>query len=227
MSDQKPVDPANPEDSKETLEIGSFEDHSLHDVHAQLMREKEEPSEGFSPMPIFLIFLCGALVFFCGIYIAHYSAGFDPLAYDETVDPKGPPPAPPPYDKMAHGKKVFNNCVACHQSSGAGLPGVYPTLHGSEWIHGDEGRMIAIILNGISGPIEVKGESYNSAMTPFGSLLDDKEIAAVATYVRTNAEWGNSEGEVTEEKVAEIRAAYQRGTPWSADELKKIFPLEN
>jgi mono/diheme cytochrome c family protein len=39
------------------------------------------------------------------------------------------------------------------------------------------------VLYGISGPITVKGKSYNGAMPPFGHL-SDAEIAAVVGYVR-------------------------------------------
>ena len=46
-----------------SLEKAAMQDEHMQDVHAQLMREKEEPQEGFSPVPIFLMFMFAALCF--------------------------------------------------------------------------------------------------------------------------------------------------------------------
>jgi len=224
MSDQQPKDAPAPSDkSRHTLEFGQFPDDELHDVHAQLMREKEEPTAGFSPMPIALIFFFGVLVFFCGIYVAHYSAGFSPLIFDEHVKAIGERvvvPLPPP-----DGAKVFQaTCQACHQADGMGIAGSFPPLVQSEWVLGPEERMIAIVLNGLSGPIEVKGKKFNSVMTPLGSSLNDAKIAAVLSYVRSNVAWGNDASEVTAEKVKEVRSAHARSNAMTADELLSLFP---
>ena len=40
----------------------------------------------------------------------------------------------------------------------------------------------------------MKGKQYNGAMTPFEGLLNDKEVAAVLTYVRNS--FGNKSGPV-------------------------------
>ncbi|MNF10504.1 Cytochrome c-552 precursor [compost metagenome] len=58
------------------------------------------------------------------------------------------------------------------------------------------------MLNGLSGPITVKGQEYNGFMTPF-KRLSDKEIADIITYERTS--WGNTGGGVTDEQVEELR----------------------
>ncbi|OYV47677.1 MAG: hypothetical protein B7X06_02925, partial [Verrucomicrobia bacterium 21-51-4] len=63
-------------------ENAAFGDAALQKVHSQLMREKEEPTEGFSPVPIFLIFVFGALMFWGGLYIANNSGGFRPDVFD-------------------------------------------------------------------------------------------------------------------------------------------------
>jgi mono/diheme cytochrome c family protein len=223
MSDQQPRDAEERrEDSRHTLEIGQFPDDQLHDVHAQLMREKMEPTVGFSPMPIFLIFLFGFLVFFCGIYVAHFSAGFSPMVYNEHVDPRGPReikalPAP-------DGEKVYQRtCQACHQANGMGIAGSFPPLVQSEWVLGSEERMIAIVLNGLQGPIEVKGETYNNVMTPL-AILKDAEIAAVLTYVRSNEGWGNDAAAVTADQVKSVRSEHARAGAMTAPELLKLFP---
>lgn len=53
----------------------------------------------------------------------------------------------------------------------------------SEWVNGDRKRLIQVVLNGLSGPITVKGVGYNEAMPPH-SYLKDTEIAQILTYVQ-------------------------------------------
>ena len=81
------------------------------------------------------------------------------------------------------GKKVYGNCIACHQASGLGMPGQFPPLVGSEWVDGGTKRLGAILLHGINGPMRVGGQAYNQLMPAWNSLSDEK-IAQVLTYVR-------------------------------------------
>ena len=125
-------------------------------------------------------------------------------------------------EQLPDGKQVYaTTCAACHQVSGEGTAGVFPPLVGSEWVTGDEGKVARIILHGLTGPIEVAGETYNGMMPPWGSTLKDADIAAVLTYVRSA--WGNKAAPVTAAKVAAIRAATSsRATPWTAAELATV-----
>jgi len=120
------------------------------------------------------------------------------------------------------GSKIFTTtCVVCHQLDGAGKEGLYPPLAGSEWVQGDESKLLRIILGGLSGPVEVAGETFNSAMPGWGPVLEDKDIAAVATYIRSS--WGNKAGPITEAKVKSIRATMaSRKTPWTIAELSAV-----
>jgi len=74
-------------------------------------------------------------------------------------------------------------CVACHQGNGMGDNNRFPPLVDSEWVTGDEDRLIDIVLNGLQGEIKVNGKSYNDIM-PQNSYLDDVAIASVLTYIR-------------------------------------------
>src|SRR5258705_4924492 len=88
------------------------------------------------------------------------------------------------------GKVVYSTtCAACHQATGEGVEGTYPPLAGSEWVNGDEAKVIRIVLHGLTGPVEVAGETYSGMMPPWGGVLKDPELAAVLTYVRSA--WGN------------------------------------
>ena len=120
------------------------------------------------------------------------------------------------------GKVVYSTtCAACHQATGEGVEGTYPPLAGSEIVNGDEAKVIRIVLHGLTGPVEVAGETYSGMMPPWGGVLKDPELAAVLTYVRSA--WGNKAAPVTVSKVAAIRAATaSRTTPWTAAELANV-----
>ncbi|MEO8335483.1 MAG: cytochrome c [bacterium] len=104
------------------------------------------------------------------------------------------------------GAAVFQRCASCHQATGAGIPGIYPPLAGSEIVAGPPARVIGIVLRGLSGPVVVRGATYNAAMPPFGTgqPLSDAEVAAVLTYVRSS--WGNASPPITPQEVARERA---------------------
>lgn len=125
-------------------------------------------------------------------------------------------------EQLPDGKQVFSTtCAACHQATGEGVPGVYPPLAGSEWVNGDDAKVVRILLHGVTGPIEVAGETFNSMMPPWGATLKDGDIAAVLTYVRS--QWGNKGAPISAAKVASIRAATaSRTTPWTAAELAAV-----
>ena len=135
--------------------------------------------------------------------------------------------------QYALGAAVFardSHCITCHMPNGAGLAAIYPPLDGSPWVTGNESRLIKVVLNGLWGPLEVKGQLYDPAkgippMTAFGSLLKDDEIAAVLTYVRNT--WGNKADPVLPATVKKVREATKdRSTFWKPEELLKAHPLE-
>jgi len=107
-------------------------------------------------------------------------------------------------DKFADlGKKIYKlHCMSCHMDKGQGISPTYPPLAGTDYVNGDVNRLLGIIINGLNGPIEVLGKKYNSAMTPYNFLKND-EIAAVATYIRTN--FGNESSAITADQVARAR----------------------
>ena len=113
-------------------------------------------------------------------------------------------------NKYAKGEEIYlqdGYCGTCHQENGKGLiASGYPSLVNNNWVLGDEERLIKLTLKGLYGPIEVDGKSYpgNVPMTPFEGLLNDEEIAAVLTYVRSS--FGNRGTEIKAEAVKKIRA---------------------
>jgi nitrite reductase (NO-forming) len=107
-------------------------------------------------------------------------------------------------DVIAHGETIFNQtCFACHQSTGQGIPGVFPPLAGSDFLLADPLRAVGVVLNGLAGPVTVNGVRYEGAMPPMP--LSDKDAAAVISYVLQA--WGNAGPTVTTAEVARVRAA--------------------
>ena len=205
------------------LEQACASDDSIQQVHAQLQRIKPEKKHGYSLLPLAILGLMCAAVFFCSIYLAHNSIRFDPLVYNDHASREKPgAPKPVVITPRDLGKRVFaNTCITCHQANGLGVPGVFPPLAGSEWVQGTEERVIRIVLLGLTGPVTVTGKEFNSSMASLGGLLKDEQIANVLTYVRS--EWGNNAPEVKPETVARIRAELgSRTAPWSAADLLKI-----
>ncbi|AEB12899.1 c-type cytochrome [Marinithermus hydrothermalis] len=103
---------------------------------------------------------------------------------------------------LKEGSEVYAaSCAGCHQAEGQGIPGTFPPLAENPNLE-DAAYVVKVILNGRQGPLEVKGTTYNGAMPGFGQL-SDRQVAAVATYVRNS--WGNAFGPVSEEQVAQER----------------------
>ncbi|WP_395702015.1 c-type cytochrome [Aquabacterium sp.] len=193
------------------------------EIHPQQQRENPEPQEGANPMPWFVVVLTALLLGFGVLYIARSAIGNAPALGDgrSTAELQGAAPAAA--GAAVDGAAVYaSRCVACHQASGAGLPGVFPPLAGSEWVAGKETTLAALVLHGASGALTVKGSTYNGAMPAFGSQLQDAELAAVLTHVRS--QWGNSAAPVTADTVATVRkATAARTEPFKGD--AELMPL--
>lgn len=106
-------------------------------------------------------------------------------------------------ESYLRGKDVYNDfCVTCHLSNGKGVPGNFPPLDGSNWLTRKRTESIHAIKYGLSGPIEVNGENYNSVMVPMG--LNDQEVADVMNYIGNT--WSNAiKKPVTVEEVAAVK----------------------
>lgn len=78
------------------------------------------------------------------------------------------------------GEDIYRNvCQACHMDKGQGAvgAGAYPALAKNEGLE-EPSYPIYIVLHGQKG------------MPGFGSMLDDEQVAAVVTYIRSN--FGNN-----------------------------------
>jgi mono/diheme cytochrome c family protein/glucose/arabinose dehydrogenase len=125
-------------------------------------------------------------------------------------------------ERFAAGRELYTQlCGVCHQPSGLGMEGVAPRLVDSEWALGTPERPVRIVLHGLTGPIKIGKQTFDSEM-PGLKALEDEQIASVLTYIRR--EWGHESSPVDPKLVAKIRkeTADRGDQQWMADELSKI-----
>jgi mono/diheme cytochrome c family protein len=214
------VDP----DAIEAAEHDREQDVDVLAVHRQAFREPIDPAEGNEAGP-WWFWACAVLALvFGGFYMGRYTGVFagseavhapvGPRQMMEQIARGGAAVAGPAVDG---GTVYAATCAACHQANGAGTPGLFPPLAGSEYVTGDSWRLIRIALHGLTGPITVAGVEYSGAMPPW-KQLSDAELAAVLTYVRQS--WNNGAGPVSAAEVeAERGATASRTTPLTAADL--------
>ena len=83
---------------------------------------------------------------------------------------------------VKRGEGIYQkNCVACHQSNGAGIAGIFPALAGSDIVLNNKARHLEILMEGVQG----------AAMASYANQLSEVDMAAVITYTRRS--WGNAE----------------------------------
>jgi len=91
----------------------------------------------------------------------------------------------------AVGQQIYaHNCLACHQANGEGIPGAFPALKASPLVLGNAASLLHVVLGGRGG------------MPTFNGSLNDDQIAAVLTYIRS--EWGNRASTVTAAQAGQI-----------------------
>ncbi len=103
-----------------------------------------------------------------------------------------------------NGAKLYEtHCVQCHGAQGEGVNGAYPPLANNRAVTlADTSNLVQMLLFGGYAPATA-GNPRPFGMPPFVLKLNDKETAAVLTYIR-NA-WGNTAPQVTELNVNRAR----------------------
>ncbi|MCS0660389.1 cytochrome c [Massilia terrae] len=106
----------------------------------------------------------------------------------------------------SEGRRIYGQrCASCHGAEGRGKPPHYPPLAANQSIGmTSDVNPIRMVLNGGYPP----GTSRNPmpyGMPPFAQVLNDNEVAAVVTFIRTA--WGNRGAPVSVRDVNRLRAA--------------------
>jgi mono/diheme cytochrome c family protein len=198
------------------------------DPKMPVTQAETEPTADISPVPVWLIVLLGALIYWCQLYLDGHAGGFSKDVYAPYDSPEAVFAANPQDEAgkaLAMGRDVFNKtCSVCHQPNGLGKEGQFPPLVGSEWVLASSAdRIVHIPLYGLSGPITVKGVQWNFVMPPLGENLTDQQIAAVLTFVRTKL--GDNKGSPVKPELVKAARAENRRGPETSDDLLKI-PLQ-
>lgn len=107
------------------------------------------------------------------------------------------------------GKTVYaKNCAACHQASGAGIPGAFPALKGNKFVLGEPGAVVSTVLKGRAG------------MPTFATSIDDDKLALVLSYIRQS--WGNQAGAVSVQEVQTVRSQSSAGEVIKQDQPTNV-----
>lgn len=97
------------------------------------------------------------------------------------------------------------NCAVCHAVDGKGkLPHFPPLAKNGSILMQSAVNPIKMILHGGYPPV-TKGNPQPYGMPPFGHVLNDREVAAVASYIRHA--WGNNGEAVSPQQVSDLRTA--------------------
>src|SRR3979490_1644045 len=98
------------------------------------------------------------------------------------------------------GARIYSgNCVPCHQQTGTGIAGVYPSLAGSPVVLGDPGQLALWVIKGQRPPSMPAGR-YPTQMLQFG-WMKPADAAALFSYLRSN--FGNYAAPVDAAAVAQ------------------------
>jgi mono/diheme cytochrome c family protein len=97
------------------------------------------------------------------------------------------------------GARIYSgNCVPCHQQTGMGIAGVYPSLAGSPVVLGDPAQLALWVIKG-QRPSSMPTGRYPTQMLQFG-WMKPADAAALFSYLRSN--FGNSAAPVDAAAVA-------------------------
>ena len=105
---------------------------------------------------------------------------------------------------MESGRRIYDKqCAMCHGNEGKGQPPSYPPLAANPSITmASPVNSIRMVLNG-GYPPGTRKNPRPHGMPPFSHVLNDAEVSAVVTYIRTA--WENSGTPVATAQVNELR----------------------
>ena len=193
-------------------DVNLSEAHSVFEgATAATIRERRLHENGMEPVPLWLFLIAGIALLVGGAVLGNGGALF---SYDQNsmwANQYDEPPATGPEIPtdgevlpffVSQGAKTYGKCAGCHGADGKGDGANFPPLVGSEWVIGDNTEALGmIILNGVGGPITVKGRTWNQVM-PAQGPLSAKELAPLMTYLRNGL---NKVGDVV--SIAQAQAA--------------------
>lgn len=112
-----------------------------------------------------------------------------------------PAQADPNAAMMARGEQLYKEkCIACHQANGQGMPNVFPSIVGSDFLLNQTKLAVAQVLNGSQHVAANRSVKYPAPMPPQVNTKED--AVAVINYVLKN--FGNNGNLITVDDVKDI-----------------------
>ena len=124
---------------------------------------------------------------------------------DLPGQPGAPAPLPADSPAMQAGAAIYRDeCAACHNGAGTGVPRLFPALKGAPTVQQDVPlNLVRVVLQGAQSS-QNRHAVTGAAMPALGWKLSDEEVADAVTYIR-NA-WGNAAPAVSATEVQKVRA---------------------
>ncbi len=120
-------------------------------------------------------------------------------------------PDRPPTGDLAQGQEPYLRwCASCHGFNGEGKPPTFPPIAGSEWLDLSDQALALIVLYGLRGEIQVKGETYRGYMPPM-QHLSDQDIADIIVFMRSA--WTEDEASIDADGVERLRTIFPGRRP--------------
>jgi mono/diheme cytochrome c family protein len=144
----------------------------------------------FSPIAALSLLFTITLVALVGLTVGPAAAQDDSSENSETTestesgDDTGGDEQAAEDELLREGAAVYGQvCSACHQPGGVGLEGSFPPLIDNSNV-ADASYVEDVIANGLQGPIEVQGVTYDGVMPSFSTLAEE-DVDAVVFYVQS------------------------------------------
>ncbi|SKB66703.1 DUF7133 domain-containing protein [Daejeonella lutea] len=128
--------------------------------------------------------------------------------------------------QFPRGATIFKSfCQTCHGPDGNGVASLAPPLNNSEWVTGDKNKLSAIVLFGLTGPIQIGNKLYkapeiNGEMPGIAANKEfsDADISQLLNYIRNS--WNNKGDLIQSGDVYGVRNKFKgRQKPFTMDEL--------
>lgn len=100
----------------------------------------------------------------------------------------------------------LDQCSACHERDGAGIPHVAVAMRDNATLRQPDGKnLIVSVLDGLPAQ-QFPGNESMQSMPGFADRLDDAQIAELVNYLRVT--WGGLPADITAEQVKALRKAH-------------------
>jgi len=116
-----------------------------------------------------------------------------------------------------------SRCASCHGDDGKGLASLAPPLAESPWVTGPSERLARIMLDGLSGEIEVAGTLWNGVMPGHRGQSDFTDEVASGLMTHLHRSWGHTGRAVDPGFIADVRAeTADRNAMWTVADLMTL-----